>query len=78
MTRGCDHKFVDSSQCLKCGWKPKLPPNTTRTGAVACAFGTPWLDHFEPPVGTGRGCLWCAGAADEACARAEAMRTTWV
>ncbi len=35
--------------------------NRTRTGALACAFGTPWLDHFEPPTGTGKGCLWCAG-----------------
>jgi hypothetical protein len=22
MTRGCDHKFVDSRSCLKCGWTP--------------------------------------------------------
>lgn len=34
-------------------------PNTTAAGAVACALGTPWLDHFEPPLGTGRGCEAC-------------------
>jgi hypothetical protein len=34
-------------------------PNTTAAGAVACAFGTPWLDHFEPPIGTARGCSSC-------------------
>lgn len=20
--KGCDHKFVDSTRCLKCGWSP--------------------------------------------------------
>ena len=34
-------------------------PNTTAAGAVACAFGTPWLDHFDPPIGTARGCEAC-------------------
>jgi hypothetical protein len=24
----CDHKFVDSKSCLKCGWTP--PPRTTK------------------------------------------------
>ena len=23
--RGCDHKFVDSNKCLKCGWSPEKP-----------------------------------------------------
>ena len=27
---------------------------------LACYFGTPWLDHFDPPVGTGAGCNYCA------------------
>ena len=27
---------------------------------LVCIFGTPWLDHFQPPIGTGRGCLACA------------------
>lgn len=22
--KGCDHKFIDSTHCLKCGWEPKL------------------------------------------------------
>lgn len=42
--------------------QPKpLPLNTTRSGELACAFGTAWLDHFKPPIGNGIGCLWCAG-----------------
>ena len=24
MTTGCDHKFVDSTSCIKCGWTPPL------------------------------------------------------
>lgn len=36
--------------------------NQTRNGQLACAFGTPWLHHFAPPIGTGLGCLWCATA----------------
>ncbi len=27
--------------------------------ALTCAFGTPWLDHFQPPIGTGKGCNAC-------------------
>ena len=23
MTSKCDHKFVDSKVCIKCGWSPK-------------------------------------------------------
>ena len=38
---------------------PRLKPNTTITGELACAFRTPWRDHFEPPVGTGKGCVVC-------------------
>ena len=34
-------------------------PNTTAAGAGAGACGTPWLDHFEPPLGTARGCEAC-------------------
>jgi hypothetical protein len=26
---------------------------------LTCAFGTPWLDHFDPPIGTGNGCPAC-------------------
>ena len=29
------------------------------TTTLLCAFGTPWLDHFDPPIGTGRGCAAC-------------------
>ena len=25
-----------------------------------CMFGTPWLDHWDPPSGTGLGCVKCA------------------
>lgn len=27
---------------------------------LVCYFGTPWLDHFDPPTGTGKGCNYCA------------------
>lgn len=29
-----------------------------------CSFLMPWLDHFEPPIGTGHGCLWCQAELD--------------
>lgn len=34
-------------------------PNTTTDGGLACAYGSPWLDHFGPPLGTGKGCIYC-------------------
>lgn len=34
-------------------------PNSTPSGAAACAFGTLWTDHFDPPIGSALGCLWC-------------------
>lgn len=33
--------------------------NRTPDGELACAFGTPWLDHWDPPTGTGKGCEKC-------------------
>jgi hypothetical protein len=33
--------------------------HTDRRKPLVCAFGTPWLDHFDPPVGTGKGCDAC-------------------
>jgi hypothetical protein len=32
-------------------------------------YGTRWLDHFQPPVGTGKGCQACRQATEEACER---------
>jgi hypothetical protein len=26
---------------------------------LVCYYHTPWLDHFAPPIGTGRGCAEC-------------------
>ena len=26
---------------------------------LVCSFGTPWLDHWGPPIGTGKGCVQC-------------------
>lgn len=26
---------------------------------LVCYYNTPWLDHFAPPIGTGRGCREC-------------------
>lgn len=45
----------------------KRKNNTTRwdgidktpTSELACVFGTPWLDHFVQPTGTGKGCQKC-------------------
>lgn len=34
--------------------------------ALYCWFGTPFCDHFDPPVGTGRGCAKCDAATAEA------------
>jgi hypothetical protein len=36
-------------------------PNTTRSGAIACCFGTLWEEHFKG----GKGCLWCAAHVSE-------------
>jgi hypothetical protein len=27
---------------------------------LVCFYGTPWPDHFRPPIGTGHGCAACA------------------
>ena len=35
----------------------------TTQPAVTCAYGIAWRHHFEPPIGTGRGCLLCAAQA---------------
>ncbi len=29
------------------------------TDVLTCAFGTLWLHHFKPPIGTGKGCHAC-------------------
>ena len=34
--------------------QPLFEPSET------CMFGTPWLDHWDPPIGTGKGCEKCA------------------
>lgn len=39
--------------------RDKGKPNTTPDGELACAFRTPWLDHWAPPLGTGKGCARC-------------------
>ena len=39
--------------------------NKTTDGGLACAFGTPWLDHFGEPIGTGKGCRPCDEWGDE-------------
>lgn len=44
-----------------------VAPVLKRTGRTSkkekplvCYFGTPWLDHFDAPIGTGKGCTYCA------------------
>ena len=39
--------------------------NRTPDGGLACAFGTPWLDHFGAPIGNGRGCAACDAWSEE-------------
>ena len=34
------------------------PPFDIKT-AMPCSFGTPWLDHWAPPIGSGKGCEKC-------------------
>ena len=36
---------------------------------LTCWFQTPWLDHFDLPVGTGRGCAKCDAFTAECVAR---------
>jgi hypothetical protein len=44
---------------------------------LTCAFGTPWLDHFGPPIGNARGCRRCeAGIAGARRRRRGAARRT--
>ena len=35
--------------------KPKPQPNRLPDGELACANGTPWLEHFKG----GKGCVFC-------------------
>lgn len=42
--------------------RPK--PNIASDGALACMYGTPWLDHFQSPLGTGKGCMACDKATE--------------
>jgi hypothetical protein len=30
-----------------------------RDKLLTCYHGNPWLDHFDPPIGTGQGCSLC-------------------
>jgi hypothetical protein len=43
MTNGCDHKFIDSKHCLKCGWvpPPREPRPLTYPGGVRVGKLTP-------------------------------------
>ena len=34
---------------------PVVPPDS----GLTCSFGTEWLDHFQPPIGNGKGCSRC-------------------
>jgi hypothetical protein len=45
---GCDHKFVDSTRCLKCGWEPS--GDRARRRLVALAM---WGGFYYCPT-TGR------------------------
>jgi len=30
-----------------------------QANSLPCLFGTPHLDHYDPPIGTGKGCKAC-------------------
>jgi hypothetical protein len=38
-----------------------FPTPKKNQNALVCYYGTPWLDHFQPPIGTGAGCRFCDG-----------------
>ena len=37
-----------------------LFPVVPAPSGLLCFFGTEWLNHFQPPVGNGLGCIHCA------------------
>jgi hypothetical protein len=40
--------------------QPSLFPEKPAPKRLVCSFGTDWLDHFDQPIGTGKGCVACA------------------
>jgi hypothetical protein len=51
----CDHKFVDSHVCLKCGWVP--PPNRAMREKLE-ALRLCGNEAHQHPI-TGRLAVWC-------------------
>lgn len=41
----CDHKFVDSTRCLKCGWQPPPRVRPSELPKMALSLKQPWA-HF--------------------------------
>lgn len=63
-TTPCDHKFVDSSKCLKCGWEPpadRVPLMAALASMPDEAFGWLLLTLCDLPLSTGRGQVWPDG-----------------
>ena len=71
-------RVSEPHRCKACRRAYNAQRQRERRRPLVCAFGTPWLDHFAPPIGTGRGCVACqtprtcdddeaAAAADSAC-----------
>lgn len=44
--RGCDHKFVDSNHCLKCGWVPPPVPEPAQPAPAGFSKGLPTVEEF--------------------------------
>lgn len=55
MTPRCDHKFIDGTACVKCGWKPGLTHFVAwdATGRVVTAYCGAVIrrrDHASEPT----------------------------
>lgn len=77
----CDHKFMDSRKCLKCGWSPDQN-KADLVNAIANlpeeAFGWLVLTLCDLPLQTARGQVWpdgLGGFSNESRTGIEAVRT---
>jgi hypothetical protein len=48
-------------QQLRFNFASKRPRRSKTPKPLMCHYGTAWLDHFDPPIGTGKGCPGCDG-----------------
>ncbi len=49
--KGCDHKFVDSTFCLKCGWRPEpSSPSVTASPEAQIATSLKWIAQMQEEI----------------------------